>query len=54
MNFAHEPVGRAVQVDPIKHPLKAPGTKRLKVKYDETLSKFAFNFNLHRYTSGAW
>ena len=26
--------GRAVHVDPIKLTLKAPGTKRLKLKYD--------------------
>ena len=41
--------GRAVQVDPIKPTLKAPGTKRLKLKCDEPLSNFAFNFNLRRY-----
>ena len=40
--------GRAVQVDPIKPTLKAPGTKRLKLKYDEPLSKIAFEFNLRR------
>jgi hypothetical protein len=40
--------GRVVQVDPIKHVLKAPKTKRLKVKVDESLSSFAFNFNLRR------
>ena len=28
---------------------KAPGTKRLKLKYDILLSRFAFNFNLRRY-----
>ena len=39
------------QVDPIKPTLKAPGSKRLKLKYDELLSSFAFNFNLRRYTS---
>jgi hypothetical protein len=39
-----------VQVDPIKPTLKAPGTKRLKLQYDEPLSNFAFNFNLRRYT----
>jgi len=38
-----------VQVDPIKPTLKAPGTKRLKLKYDELLSNFAFDFNLRRY-----
>jgi hypothetical protein len=31
--------GRAVQVDPIKPTLKAPGTKRLKLKCDELLQK---------------
>jgi hypothetical protein len=41
--------GRAVQVDPMKPALKAPGTKPLKLKYDELLSSFAFNFNLRRY-----
>ena len=44
------PRGRAVQVDPIKPELKAPGTKRLKLKCDEPLSDFAFNFSLRRYT----
>jgi hypothetical protein len=39
-----------VQVDPIKPTLKPPGTKRLKLKNDATPSKFAFNFNLRRYT----
>ena len=38
-----------MQVDPIKHTLKAPGTKRLQLKYDKPLSFFAFNFNLRRY-----
>jgi len=42
--------GRAVQVDPIKPTLQAPGTKRLKLEFDELLSNFAFNFNLRRYT----
>jgi hypothetical protein len=40
---------RAVQVDPIKPTLKAPGTKRLKLKHDKLLSSFAVNFNLRRY-----
>jgi hypothetical protein len=31
------PLGRAVQVDPIRPRLKAPGTKRLKLKYDGLL-----------------
>jgi len=38
-----------VQVDPIKPALKAPGTKRLKPKFDEPLSSIAFKFNLRRY-----
>ena len=42
--------GRAVQVGPMKPTLKAPGTKRLKLKYDVPLSNFAFKFNLRRYT----
>ena len=42
--------GEAVQVDPIKPKLKAPGTKRLKLEYDTLLLSFAFNFNLRRYT----
>jgi len=36
--------GRAVQVDPIKPTLKAPGTERLKLKYEELLSHFGFKF----------
>jgi len=32
--------------------LKPPGTKRLKLKHDEPLSNFAFNFNVQRYTVG--
>jgi len=45
-----EDQGEAVQVDPIKPTLKAPGTKRLKLKYDKLLSSFAFKFNLRRST----
>ena len=45
--------GRAVQVDPIKPIWKAPKTKRLKLKYDEPPSKFAFKFNVRRYNVGA-
>ena len=44
--------GRAVQVDPVRPTLKAPRTKRLKLKYDELLSNVSFNFNLRRYTEG--
>jgi len=39
-----------VQVDPTKPALKAPGTKRLKLKYDEPLSNFAVKFMLRRYS----
>jgi hypothetical protein len=39
-----------VQVAPIKPTLKPAGTKRLKLKCDEPLSNFAFNFNLRRYS----
>jgi len=42
--------GRAVQVEPMKPPLKAPGTKRLKAHYDEPPFNFGFKFNLRRYT----
>ena len=41
---------RAVQVDPMKPMLKAPGSKRLKLKCDESLWNFAFKFNLRRHT----
>ena len=33
----------------MKPKLKLPGTKRLKLKCDEQLSKFAFKFKLRRY-----
>jgi len=39
-----------VQVDPIKPTFKAPGTERLKPKYDEPPSSFAFKLNLRRYS----
>jgi len=45
-------LGEAVQVDPIKPTLKAPGTKRLKLEYYKLLSSFAFKFNLRRYSWG--
>ena len=44
-----ESLGRAVQVDPIKPKLKAPGTKRLKLNFDALLS--IFKLDLRRYTS---
>ena len=37
----------------MKFMLKAPETKRLKVRHDGLLSNFAFNFNLRRYITGA-
>ena len=46
--------GRAVQVEPMKPMLKAPGAKHLKLKYDKLLSFcfiFAFNLNMRRYTT---
>ena len=46
--------GRAVQVDPIKPTLKAPGSMLSKLSYDGPVSIFAFNFNLHRYTTGSY
>jgi len=46
--------GREVQVESIKPPLKAPGTKRLKLTYDKLLSNFAFSFNLRRCTAASW
>jgi hypothetical protein len=42
--------GRAVQVVPIKPTLKPPGTKRLKLKYEELPLNFAFKFHSRRYT----
>jgi hypothetical protein len=36
----------------MKLKLKPPGTKRLKLKYDEPLSNVAVKYNLHRYTLG--
>ena len=47
-------LGRAAQVDPIKPMLNLPGTKRLKLKCDEPLSRFAFKFKLRRYSWGWW
>jgi hypothetical protein len=44
------PHGRPVQVDPINPTVKAPGTKRWKLRYDEPPSNFAFKFNVHHYT----
>jgi len=38
--------GKAVQVEPMKPVLNAPGTKRSKLKCEELLSGLAFKFNL--------
>jgi hypothetical protein len=38
-----------MQIDFMKPTLKAPGTKRSKLKHDEPLSSSAFKFNLRRY-----
>jgi len=45
--------GRAVQVHPIKATLKPPGTRRLKLKYYQLPSSFAFKFYLRRFTMAA-
>jgi hypothetical protein len=42
-----------VQLDPIKPMLKLPGTKRSRLKCDESLSESAFKFKLRRYTKEA-
>jgi hypothetical protein len=43
--------GSAVQVDPIKPTVKAPGIKRLTlIRDDEPLSNIAFKLELRRYT----
>ena len=41
--------GRAVQLEPMKPMLKPPGTKRLKLSFDEPLSNVALNLNVRRY-----
>ena len=41
-----------MHVEPMKLMLKAPGTKRLNLKYDEPPSKIAFKINLRRYCEG--
>ena len=38
-----------MQVEPIKHKLKAPGSMLLKLRCDGSLSNVAFKFNLRRY-----
>jgi len=46
------PLGKAVQVNPMKPVLNPPETKRLRPKHDELLWSFAYNFNLRRYCWG--
>jgi hypothetical protein len=36
-------------MEPMKSMLNAPGTKRLKLQYDEPPSNFGFNSNMRRY-----
>jgi hypothetical protein len=38
----------------MKPTLKAPGTKRLEVQYDELLPNFAFNLKLRRYAMSSY
>jgi len=45
--------GRAVQVDPIKPTLKAPGSMLLKLRYVGPVLNFAFKVNLRRYTTAS-
>ena len=45
--------GEAVQVEPMKPVLKALGTELLILKCGELLSRFAFNFNLRRCSTGS-
>jgi hypothetical protein len=42
--------GRTVQVALMIPSVKAHGNTRLKLKFDEALSNFAFEFSLRRYT----
>jgi len=50
---AAAPRGRALQVDPIKPTLKAPGTKRFRLSCNKLLSNVVFKFNLRRYSVDA-
>ena len=45
-------LGGAVQVDPMKPVLKAPGAKHLKLTYDKLLSNLAFKFSLRHFSWG--
>jgi hypothetical protein len=50
--FRTHAYGRAVQVDPIKPTLKPPGSKRLKLAREKSLSNLAFKINLRHYSMG--
>ena len=39
-----------MEVETIKHTLKAPGPEYLKLEYDKLLSTFSFTFNLRRFS----
>ena len=41
-----------MQFDPVEPKFNLPGIKRLKLKFDEPLSKFAFKFKLRHYSMG--
>ena len=43
-----------MQVEPLKHVLKAPGTTHLKLKYDNLPSSSALKFNLRRYSKAPY
>ena len=43
--------GQVVHVEPMKSKVKAPGTKRLKLKYDNPRASFAFKSNSRRYST---
>jgi hypothetical protein len=45
--------GKVVKLKPMQSTLKALGSKPLKLKCDELLSRFAFKFNLRRYNVAA-
>jgi Leucine-rich repeat (LRR) protein len=45
-------LGKALNLEPMRPVLKAPGTQRLKLNYDEPTSNSAFKFNLRRYNTG--
>jgi len=47
-------LGRAVQVDPIKPVMKAPGSLHLTLRRDRPVSNVAFNFDLRAYSWARW